>query len=41
MDDYLGIVKSIMELGIIPRCHFEDVTRAPIFMAFAFPSLRN
>ena len=40
MDDYLGIVKSIMELGIIPRCHFEDVT-APIFMAFAFPSLRN
>ena len=31
MDDYLGIVKSILELGIIPRCHFEDVTRADIY----------
>jgi citrate (Re)-synthase len=31
MDDYLGIVKSILELGIIPRCHFEDVTRADVY----------
>ncbi len=31
MDNYLGIVKSILELGIIPRCHFEDVTRADIY----------
>ena len=31
MNDYLGIVKSILELGIIPRCHFEDVTRADIY----------
>ena len=31
MDDYLGIVKSILELGIIPRCHFEDITRADIY----------
>ncbi len=30
MDGYLGIVKSILDLGIIPRCHFEDVTRADI-----------
>jgi isopropylmalate/homocitrate/citramalate synthase len=31
MNDYLGIVKSILALGIIPRCHFEDVTRADIY----------
>ena len=31
LNDYLGIVKSILELGIIPRCHFEDVTRADIY----------
>jgi isopropylmalate/homocitrate/citramalate synthase len=31
MDDYLGIVKAALELGIAPRCHFEDVTRADIY----------
>ena len=31
MDDYLGIVKSVLDLGIVPRCHFEDVTRADIY----------
>jgi isopropylmalate/homocitrate/citramalate synthase len=31
MDDYLGIVRSILADGIIPRCHFEDVTRADIY----------
>jgi len=31
MDDYLGIVKAALELGIMPRCHFEDVTRADIY----------
>src|SRR5664280_2450096 len=36
MDDYLGIVKSILELGIIPRCHFEDVTRADVY-GFCIP----
>ena len=36
MNDYLGIVKSILELGIIPRCHFEDVTRADIY-GFCIP----
>lgn len=36
MDSYLGIVKAILELGIIPRCHFEDVTRADIY-GFCIP----
>ncbi len=29
--DYLKIVESTLELGIIPRCHFEDITRADIY----------
>ncbi len=36
MDDYLGIVKSVLDLGIIPRCHFEDITRADIY-GFCIP----
>ncbi|MFA5555137.1 MAG: 2-isopropylmalate synthase, partial [Phycisphaerae bacterium] len=28
MDSYLGIVKSALEQGVLPRCHFEDITRA-------------
>jgi isopropylmalate/homocitrate/citramalate synthase len=36
MDGYLGIVKSVLDLGIIPRCHFEDVTRADIY-GFCIP----
>jgi isopropylmalate/homocitrate/citramalate synthase len=36
MDSYLGIVKSVLDLGIIPRCHFEDVTRADIY-GFCIP----
>jgi isopropylmalate/homocitrate/citramalate synthase len=31
MENYLGIVKSVLDLGIIPRCHFEDVTRADVY----------
>ena len=31
MDEYLGIVKAALDQGIIPRCHFEDVTRADIY----------
>ena len=31
MDDYLAIVRSILEAGVVPRCHFEDITRADIF----------
>jgi isopropylmalate/homocitrate/citramalate synthase len=30
MDAYLGIVKDCLAEGIIPRCHFEDITRADI-----------
>ena len=30
-DRYLNLVRQALELGIIPRCHFEDVTRADIF----------
>ncbi len=29
--EYLSIVSSALELGIIPRCHFEDITRADIY----------
>lgn len=36
LDNYLGIVKSILDLGIIPRCHFEDITRADIY-GFCIP----
>lgn len=36
LDNYLGVVKSILDLGIIPRCHFEDVTRADIY-GFCIP----
>jgi isopropylmalate/homocitrate/citramalate synthase len=30
-DKYLDMVRATLEKGIIPRCHFEDVTRADIF----------
>ncbi|MDC7125483.1 MAG: histone-lysine N-methyltransferase [Spirochaetales bacterium] len=36
MDSYLSIVKKSLEEGIIPRCHFEDVTRADIY-GFCLP----
>jgi len=29
--DYLKIVESALDHGIVPRCHFEDVTRADIY----------
>jgi citrate (Re)-synthase len=35
-DLYLGIVKDCLAEGIIPRCHFEDVTRADIY-GFCLP----
>lgn len=31
MEKYLSIVRSALERGIVPRCHFEDVTRADIY----------
>jgi len=36
MQSYLGIVKAALDSGIIPRCHFEDVTRAD-FDGFILP----
>ncbi|MDO5435359.1 MAG: 2-isopropylmalate synthase [Clostridia bacterium] len=36
MDKYLGIVKSALEHGIRPRCHFEDITRADYY-GFVLP----
>ncbi len=36
LDYYLGIVKESLSYGIIPRCHFEDITRADIY-GFVIP----
>ncbi|HXK72717.1 MAG TPA: 2-isopropylmalate synthase [Clostridia bacterium] len=36
MDKYLGVVKSVLDKGIRPRCHFEDITRAD-FYGFVVP----
>ncbi len=36
LDKYLGIVKSALDAGIRPRCHFEDITRAD-FYGFVVP----
>jgi isopropylmalate/homocitrate/citramalate synthase len=30
-EEYLAVVKSALDLGIVPRCHFEDLTRADIY----------
>lgn len=31
LDKYLSIVKMALDKGIVPRCHFEDITRADYF----------
>ncbi|MBR2988835.1 MAG: 2-isopropylmalate synthase [Clostridia bacterium] len=36
MEKYLRIVKSALDNGIVPRCHFEDITRAD-FYGFVVP----
>lgn len=36
MNDYLKVVTKALEWGIVPRCHFEDVTRADIY-GFCLP----
>ncbi len=36
MEKYLQIVRKAIEKGIVPRCHFEDVTRADIY-GFCLP----
>jgi len=33
---YLSVVKEVLDEGIIPRCHFEDITRAD-FYGFVIP----
>lgn len=40
LNEYLGIVKETLSQGIIPRCHFEDVTRADIY-GFCIPFARE
>ncbi|MCB2225164.1 MAG: hypothetical protein KQH53_00695 [Desulfarculaceae bacterium] len=40
MDRYLGVVKDALSLGLIPRCHFEDLTRADIY-GFVVPFARE
>lgn len=36
LNSYLSVVKSILDQGIKPRCHFEDITRADIY-GFCIP----
>jgi citrate (Re)-synthase len=36
LDKYLGIIKDILSMGIVPRCHFEDITRADMY-GFVLP----
>ncbi|MFA5449730.1 MAG: 2-isopropylmalate synthase [Clostridia bacterium] len=31
LDKYLGIVKDALAVGVKPRCHFEDITRADYY----------
>lgn len=36
LDHYLTIIRNAIEIGIKPRCHFEDITRAD-FYGFVLP----
>ena len=36
MDNYLGLAAKALEWGIVPRCHFEDITRADV-QGFCLP----
>lgn len=36
LDSYLDVVRASLEAGIVPRCHFEDITRADFF-GFVIP----
>ena len=40
MNDSLKVVTKALEWGIVPRCHFEDVTRADIY-GFCLPFARK
>jgi citrate (Re)-synthase len=39
MDEYLAVVDSALEIGVRPRCHLEDVTRADI-AGFVIPFVK-
>ncbi len=36
MEKYLSVIKAALDVGIVPRCHFEDITRAD-FYGFVVP----
>jgi isopropylmalate/homocitrate/citramalate synthase len=36
MEEFLSVVRAALEAGILPRCHFEDITRADIY-GFCLP----
>jgi isopropylmalate/homocitrate/citramalate synthase len=36
MAEYLSVVRAALEAGLVPRCHFEDITRADIY-GFVLP----
>ncbi|MFZ5587217.1 MAG: triose-phosphate isomerase [Thermodesulfobacteriota bacterium] len=36
LEKYLAVVKAALELGVVPRCHMEDATRADIY-GFVIP----
>lgn len=36
MKKYLNVIYSALEAGVVPRCHFEDITRADFF-GFVLP----
>lgn len=40
MEHYLSVVRSAFDNGIIPRCHFEDITRAD-FYGFVVPFINE
>lgn len=40
MDDYLRMAEQALEWGIVPRCHFEDITRADIY-GFCLPLVQR
>jgi isopropylmalate/homocitrate/citramalate synthase len=31
LDRYLGVINDALSMGVVPRCHFEDATRADIY----------
>jgi len=37
--DYMAVVEAALEEGVVPRCHFEDLTRADIY-GFVVPFAR-